>query len=373
MMITDVKPTTVNMPFSEDFSSSLGSHSGTTRTIVEVFTDQGIVGIGETLRGDATRRLIEKITPDVIGLDPFDLEQMYKKLKMIPFFYGYTGFAAIAAIEMACWDIMGKQADVPLAKLIGGQVKNEIDITGLLTSNPQPGESKIDAVLRVANHITKEYGFTTLKLKGSSDWKSDVDIMHALADSLGDTVKLRVDPNWAWTPQESFFAAKALLDIPLEWLEDPTEGIEGMARVRRDFPILMATNMCAVKLDDVAPAFKAGAVDVILGDPHKWGGIYPTMKLAAACEILHLGMGLHSGGELGISTAAYLHIVSSTPVINYAIDSLYYLMEDDLITERLTIKDGKIRLPDGPGLGVELDREKFEKYAALNKKEGDCS
>jgi glucarate dehydratase len=373
MKITDVKPTTVNMPYSESFSSSIGSRSGTTRTIVEVFTDRGIVGIGETFLGELTRRLIEKITPDVIGLDPFDLEHIYKKLKMTPFFYGYTGFAAIAGIEMACWDIMGKQTNTPLSKLIGGQIKDRIDITGLLTSNTQPGESKIDAVSRVANHIRNTYGFTTLKLKGSRDWRSDVEIMRALADVHGDKVKLRVDPNWAWTVQESFYAVKALLDTPLEWLEDPTEGIEGMARLRKDFPILLATNMCVVKFDEVPPAFRAGAVDVILGDPHKWGGILPTKKLAAACEILHLGMGLHSGGELGISTAAYLQIVASTPVINHAIDSLYYLLEDDVITEPLIIEEGKIRLPEGPGLGIDLDREKLEKYAALNEKEGDYS
>ena len=181
MKITDVKPITVNMPYSESFSSSIGSRSGTTRTIVEVFTDQGIVGVGETFLGELTRRLIEKITPNVIGSDPYDLEQMYKKLKMVPFFYGYTGFAAIAGIEMACWDIIGKKTDTPLSKLIGGQMKESIEITGVLTSNTQPGESKTEAVSRIANQLMGEYGFTTLKLKGSRDWRSDVEIMQTLA------------------------------------------------------------------------------------------------------------------------------------------------------------------------------------------------
>ena len=371
MKITEIKATTVNVPFSETFSSSVGSHNGTTRTIVEVDTDEGITGLGETYRGDITRRLIEKISPTIIGTDPFELEQLCSNLKMIPYFYGYVGFAAIAGIEMACWDAIGKKTKASLSKLLGGRARDQIEITGVLTSNAAAGETKTEAVVRSADLLSSVFGFTTLKYKGSEDWRSDVEAMVRLAESHGARAKLRIDPNGAWSVQDSLQAAKALLNIPLEWLEDPTERIEGMARLRREFPILLATNMCVVKFDDVAPAIREGAVDVILGDPHKWGGILPTKKLAAVCEAFQLGMSLHSGSELGISTAANLHIAASSPVISYAIDSLYYLLKDDIITESFEIANGRIPVPEGPGLGIDLDREKFEKYTDLNRRDGD--
>jgi glucarate dehydratase len=128
--------------------------------------------------------------------------------------------------------------------------------------------------------------------------------------------------------------------------------------------------MCVVRWEDLAPAARLNAVQVIHGDIYKWGGIAITKNLAAHCEAFGLGMNLHSGGELGIATAAHLAIAASTPVLSSAIDSMYYLHDDDII-EPLPFEGGCLTVPDGVGLGVEVDEDKLAHYTALNAREGD--
>jgi glucarate dehydratase len=145
-----------------------------------------------------------------------------------------------------------------------------------------------------------------------------------------------------------------------------------MSQVRAKIRIPLCTNMCVVRFEEFAPAMRLQAVDVIHGDVYKWGGIAATTALAAHCETFGLGMNLHSGGELGIATAAHLAVVSSTPVLSRAIDSMYYLHEDDIV-EPLVLRDGKLKVPGGPGLGVVVDEEKLAHYAAVNAREGDLT
>jgi glucarate dehydratase len=106
---------------------------------------------------------------------------------------------------------------------------------------------------------------------------------------------------------------------------------------------------------------------------HKWGGVLATRRLGALCETFGLGMNMHSGGELGISTACHLHVAAAMPEIRYAIDSMYYLLADDIIAERHVFADGQFAAPSGPGLGVTLDEAKLERYAALHAQQGDDS
>ena len=186
------------------------------------------------------------------------------------------------------------------------------------------------------------------------------------------TIDLRVDPNAAWSVPDSIRAGIALEELDLEYLEDPCIGIEGMSQVRAKVRIPLCTNMCLVRFEDFAPAVRLGAVDVVHGDVYKWGGIAPTKALAAHCETFGLGMNLHSGGELGIATAAHLAIVASTPVLSRAIDSMYYLHSDDII-EPLTLRGGRLTVPTGPGLGVTVDEDKLHHYAEVNAREGDLT
>ncbi|GAA0931887.1 mandelate racemase/muconate lactonizing enzyme family protein [Pseudonocardia zijingensis] len=374
MKITDVDVQVVNLPLTNPFTSSFETKTGETRTIVRVRTDEGVTGWGETMWGRPVAELVRRLAADLVGTSPFALEAFHRRQHMVPFFHGYLGYAAIAALDVACWDVIGKATGQPLTDLLGGPVRTEVPITALITRADASGASAADLPARLAEHaarVVAEGGFTAVKLKGTVDVEGDVRVLRALRAALPD-VKLRVDPNAAWSVPDSVRAGIQLEELDLEYLEDPCVGIEGMSQVRAKVRIPLCTNMCLVRFEDFAPAMRLGAVDVVHGDVYKWGGIAATKALAAHCETFGLGMNLHSGGELGIATAAHLAVVASTPVLSRAIDSMYYLHADDVI-EPLVLDAGKLQVPTGPGLGVVVDEDKVAHYAAVNAREGDLT
>ncbi|MBO0867283.1 MAG: hypothetical protein J2P15_01845 [Micromonosporaceae bacterium] len=373
MRITDLKVWVVNAPLTVAFQSSFERRSGTTRTVLRLETDTGLVGWGETFRGDPTARIIELHRDQIVGRSLTELGQLRTELRMTPFFYGYLGYAAIAGIEMAYFDLLGKQSGLSVADLLGGAARERVPVTGLVTRGLVAAEgekARPEAIAAAAEQLVDERGFGTVKLKGSTDAADDVGLVGAIRRRLAG-IGLRIDPNAAWSVTDSITAAHRLEEYDLEYLEDPCPGVEGMARVRANTRIPLCTNMCVVRLEEVVPAVRLGAVDVIHGDVHKWGGIDATRRLAALCEGFGLGMNLHSGGELGISTACHLQVAAALPEINYAIDSMYYLVADDIITEPFVVADGSIEVPGGPGLGVTVDEEKLAHLAKQHDIDGD--
>ncbi|MEV6643729.1 enolase C-terminal domain-like protein [Amycolatopsis sp. NPDC051371] len=374
MKITEVDAWVVNLPLTNPFTSSFETKTGETRTVVRLRTDTGVTGWGETMWGRPVAELVRKLGAELIGRSPFELEAFHRRHHMVPFFHGYLGYAALAALDVACWDLMGHVTGQSVTDLLGGRVRDEVPITALVTRADAPGASGRELAQGLAEHAAKvvaQGGFTAVKLKGTTDVRGDVAIMRELRRALPD-VELRVDPNAAWSVPDSIRAGLALEELDLEYLEDPCVGIEGMAQVRAKVRIPLCTNMCVVRFEEFAPAVRLGAVDVIHGDVYKWGGIAATKALAAHCETFGLGMNLHSGGELGIATAAHLAVVASTPVLSRAIDSMYYLHEDDIV-EPLELTGGRLRVPSGPGLGVTVDEDKLAHYAGRNEREGDLT
>jgi glucarate dehydratase len=372
MRIADLQIWTINIPYKMPFQSSLGSRTGTTRTVIRLTGDNGLEGWGETFRGSPTAAIIERQRDIVIGWNPYDLEKLRKTFRMTPFFYGYVGYAALAAIEMACFDLIGKETGNALSALIGGSMREAVEVTGVATPGLLPPGSAVtpDTIAGATSEFRDRYGFSAIKLKGSSDARRDLEYLKAIRQRLPD-VGLRVDPNGAWPVADSILVGRELLPLDLEYLEDPCTGLEGMARVRQSVAIPLCTNMCVVRLEEFAPAVRLGAIDVIHGDVYKWGGVIAVKRLAALCDAFGLGMNLHSGGELGLATACHLQLVAATPEICYAIDTVYYLMADDIIEQPFRIENGRMAVPSAPGLGVSVDMDKLEHYARIHAAEGD--
>lgn len=370
MRITDLDLWVVNVPLTTTFQSSFDKRNGTTRTVLRLTTDTGLIGWGETFRGSPTAALIERYRDLIIGRDPHQLERLRADLRMTPFFYGYLGYAAVAGLEMACLDLIGKAGGLSLANLLGGAIRDRIRISGLVTRGLVEGPPTPASVADAAEEVTASGGFRTLKLKGSPDAESDVRLVAALRDRLPEA-RLRIDPNAAWSVPDSIAAARRLVPLDLEYLEDPCDGLAGMARVRQASGILLCTNMCVVRLEEFAPAVRLGAIDVIHGDVHKWGGVDATRRLAALCGAFGIGMNLHSGGELGISTACHLQVAAATPELTFDADSMYPLLSDDIITTPFALSGGALPVPDGLGLGVEVDLEKLQHYADRHAVAGD--
>jgi glucarate dehydratase len=214
-----------------------------------------------------------------------------------------------------------------------------------------------------------EYGFTAIKLKGGvvppEEEMAAIEALHAAFPNH----PLRLDPNAAWSPQTSVKVACGLAGI-LEYLEDPTPGIAGMAEVAAQAPMPLATNMCVVAFDQLAPAVAAGAVKVVLSDHHYWGGLQRSRLLAGICDTFGLGLSMHSNSHLGISLAAMVHLAAATPNLTYACDTHWPWKTEDVVKPGvLSIRDGSVAVPATPGLGVELDRDAL---AALHEQYVRC-
>jgi glucarate dehydratase len=234
------------------------------------------------------------------------------------------------------------------------------------------GEDSPERILERAKQLVNQHGFKVFKFKGGV-YPPDEEL--AAVQRLQETFPgspLRWDPNAAWSVETTIKVGRKLLqrNIELEYLEDPTWNLEGMSKVRKSVPITLATNMCLVSYDQLAPGIRLGSVDVILADVHYWGGLRENQRMVAVCDAFQLGVGLHSDRELGISTAAMLHLAASTPSLTYAIDSHYHDQVDDIITTPFKYQQGHFAVPTGPGLGVEVDWDKVERYNRLFKQEG---
>jgi glucarate dehydratase len=381
MKISRIEVTVVNVPFVAPIRWSGGANADWTRLIIQMHTDDGLCGLGETLGGTVTKALIEtEIAAMFLGEDPFDLERMLSKATFVPLYYGKCGHCAVAGLELACWDLMGKAVNRPLCQLLGGRLREEIPFAAYLYYRNADGQGRgaIDSVADMvgrAEEMVAAHGFTTLKYKGGvKEPEEEIETLFALREAFP-SAKLRYDPQAIYSPATSIRIGKRIETLDLEYYEDPCWGNEGMARVRERVGIPLATNMCVIDLDGVAVGLRMKSIDVVLGDIFEWGGISKLKKLEAACDIFQLNLNFHSAGELGIGTAAYLHLAASVPALPHALDTHVLELAGDVIKPGvITLSEtGTMRVPSGPGLGVALDADRFAAAAEAHLRQGDKS
>lgn len=371
MKIIDIKATPVTVPAEAPWRWSMGIETGTTRTIIELVTDEGITGIGETYGGARTEEALNTAKPFVVGLDPFETGILQYRLGVFGISYETNVPPFVrSGIEMACMDAMGKALGRTVASLLGGAVRDRVQVASYLfyrhasEDGKHPAVDSAETILDRANELFERNGHRVHKLKGgvltpAEEYRA----LRLLRDRFPDD-PLVWDPNAAWSVETTIRIGRRLLvdGFDLQWLEDPTSWLEGMSQARASVEIPFATNMCLIGPDQLAPGIRMRSVDVILADVHYWGGFRANQKMAAVAEAFNVGVGMHSDRELGISTAAMVHLACAIPNLNYAIDSHYHDQVDDVITTPWVYRDGAFELPSGPGLGVELDRDKLDFY-----------
>lgn len=362
---------------------SFGVEPGLTRTIVELVTDEGLIGLGESNGGRALAEAVLAARPLYLGMDPLDVSRLAKRFSIYRVTSEQMAYSAQmklagAAIEMACWDIVGKALGKRCGDLWGGIDRETVEFTAYEfyryeTLENQGSYSDPQFVAEHTLEWLETYGFRDVKLKnGVLDPEIEVDTVRRIRETCGPRVRnIRVDPNQAWSVETSIRTLRKLDQFDLEFCEDPTWGIEGMSLVRRSIPVPLATNMCCISFEQIPLVVRTRALDVILGDMHFWGGPIALTQLAKICDTFNIGMSMHSDRELGISTAAILHFAAASPTVSHAIDSHLLDQSDDIITRPFEFKDGCLRVPEGPGLGVDLDREKLDRYHAMYLDRGD--
>ncbi len=375
MKIVDLRVRTVAIPTNAMLRHNTGVHPGyLMRTILELITDEGIVGLGEVGGGDQRGALL-RLKPRLVGMDPFQLEEI--KLKVLRSIYYLSNARLYGAIEIACLDIQGKACGIPMHQLIGGKLRDEIPLIAyLFWRYDRPGGGDDTCAEDLADYcveLKETLGIKAMKLKaGVLEPMEEARVLKLCREKLGDDFGLRIDPNGVWSVATAVRIGRQLEGIDLQYYEDPAWGLEGMRAVREQVRIPLATNMYPNKFDDLGPAIRLNGIDIILTDLHYWEGPRGVKDLCAVCRTFNLGVAMHSGAEFGVELAAMLHTASTIPTMNMPGDAHYHYLEDDIIVGgKMPYIEGSIRVPDGPGLGVELDEDKMETYERFYDEKGD--
>lgn len=377
--ITGIIATTVSVPLEAALRHANGAHWGRfVRTIIEVTTDAGLVGLGEMGGGgQSAEAAFKALEYYLVGHDVFELEALRFKIANPTAGLYNNRTQLLAAVEFACLDIIGKALGIPVHALLGGKLRDAIPFASYLffrfgvDENCKHEVRTPEQLVDQARDLKQKHGFTTHKLKGGV-FPPDHELAcyRALAKAFP-TDSLRFDPNAVWSIEESVRFGRAIRDLNNDYFEDPTWGLNGMRQVRSQVPMRLATNTVVVNFEQLATNARDPACDVILLDTTFWGGIRPCVKAAAVCEALQIGIAVHSSGELGIQLATMLHLGAVLPNLTFTADAHYHQLVDDVIVGGpMKYEDGAILVPSGPGLGVVLDRDKLQRYADLFRKLG---
>ena len=368
------------------------------RSIVEIETSDGRVGIAETYGDEPMVKVLEQARALVMGLSPFDLNVMEENVRAaikpghkadgsVQFELAPGSHTAknadkvISAMEVAMLDLQGQMLGLPVCDLLGGAVRSAVPYSAYLfykyaehAGQPYAPDAWGEAVtpeqiVKQAQRMVALYGFKSIKLKGGV-FPPDQEIaaMKALAKAFPG-VPLRLDPNANWSLATSIAAAKELDDL-LEYYEDPAPGQEAMAELAKHCRAPLATNMCVTTMEEFRRNASTHAVKILLSDHHYWGGLRATASLARMCSVFGMGMSMHSNSHLGISLMAMTHAAAAIPNLTYACDTHYPWQEEEVIKGgRIAFHEGSVKVPTAPGLGVELDRAQLEK---LHQQYLDC-
>jgi glucarate dehydratase len=393
--------------------SSYGLHAPfALRTIVELTTDSGLTGIAETYGGDGPLAGLEAVRPRVTGMDPFQLAGLWRDLSaaaereaaaarggrsqtyLVPGENPLDRHArTFAVIEIACLDLIGKATGKPVCDVIGGRVRDRVSFSAYLfykhggggglgddAREDEYGEVlSAEACVGECKQMIAQYGFREIKLKGGVlDPAIEIESIRALRREFGVACPLRIDPNCAWSVDTSIEVGHALQEELSGggYLEDPCATLDGMGEVRRrllaeDNHTPQASNVAVTCFADVPRAKELDAVQIVLSDPHYWGGMRNVQQLSHLTGVLGMGLSMHSNSHLGVSLMAMTHVAAACPNLTFACDTHYpWQTEKDEVVEggRVKFVEGCVPIPDKPGLGVDLDydqvargRERYQK------------
>ncbi|MGI9117820.1 MAG: mandelate racemase/muconate lactonizing enzyme family protein [Gaiellales bacterium] len=357
MQIASVRAIPVNIPFVAPYRFAYGSIASLTKTLVEVTTDDGVVGWGEAADGDRSVA-ITALAPRVIGLDPLDLDAV--EAACVPGF-AYSPWADVlgarrsfAAIELALWDIRGKVEGRPLCDLLGGAVRTEVPLTEYFSYRfpgpGHPGESSPLDVARECARLIEQFDARSFEGKvGTVGEGEELTMVREIRAAIGDR-PLRLDANGSWTVPTARRLIPRFEEFAIDQWEEPVEGYEDLAAIRD-----VTARPLSSHVPDLPLARALGVPDVIVTNLNEAGGVRRTVQFVRACQAAGIGFRFHSG-ETGVASTAYLHVTAAVDWIDDASQTLFRWYADDVIAGGPHVpRGGSVPVPTGPGLGVEVD------------------
>lgn len=367
MKITNIKVTHVNVPFDAPFWWTAGLYAGASKSIIEVDTDEGIVGLGEAPWWHFGEVIKSDITPALIGADPLDLADCESRCVPPYQITANTGESASSvaygAVEIALWDIRAKYFDLPLYQLLGGAVRKDIPFSEYFSFRPKNGdaggEMTPEAIVDYCLRMQAEHGSTIFEGKLIlGDPELEIKTVRLLRDALGEKAQIRLDSNMQYSLTTARWLLRELEPYNIRNYEDPVATFEEMAALRQHSIIPFSTH-----IPDLKRAVALGAPDYFVCNFAALGGVSKTLKFIAACEEMGKGFWCYSN-DLGIMTAAYLHVSAATPHITEASQSLFRWQIGDVIKGGpFKQTNDTVRVPEGLGLGVELDQTAMCRWA----------
>jgi len=352
LQIVAVRHWKVAMPFHTPLQWGSGTRPAATRLVVEVRLAGGVVGYGETicLLEFIEPVLVQTIMPIALQHRACDVERFTRHVLGAGYYHHKrAAVMALAAVEMAMWDALGHVSGQPLHTLWGGLYRDRVPVSAYLFGTDAQRLS--DAAKGFLDQ-----GYGSFKVKIGMDPVSDISNVQAVRQAVGGR-DLRADVNGAWTPGTARRMLERLRPYDLQYIEQPLEldDLLGHAQLRAVQPVPVALDESAYTLADVSNIVRMAAADVILLDPHEMGGLWQTLKAAAIAEAAGIPVTLHSGGELGLSQAAYIHLAASMPNMTVSMDSERAYLLGDIVKNPPVLRDGCFELPQEPGLGVVID------------------
>lgn len=369
MQITSVDATPVKVdiePRAEPFGVAPYVAGYTTfeeilRLVVRLETDDGVVGWGETTVGPepnfAMAAIEHVVAPAAIGREVWEIEGFLEG-----FDYPYMDVRPyVAGVEMAMWDALGKTKGLPLHQLFGGKRADELPVAYCL------GITDAEEAAAQARWASEE-GFEVIKTKGGLDVDGDVERLVAMDEAVDGDLEFRLDGNQTMSFGEAVETAARLEDagVYLQYFEQPlrVDNLGGYKRLRQRLRTPIGVNEDAYHDRNLFELVREDAIDAAVVDLIPVGGLLPTKKLMGLADEADLSVAHHSSFDLGIKTAAVLHFVAASPVMDLPPDRANYSLARDVIEDRFAVTDGCMTVPEGPGLGVSVSRETVEELRA---------
>ncbi|MEN0140269.1 MAG: mandelate racemase/muconate lactonizing enzyme family protein [Rhodococcus sp. (in: high G+C Gram-positive bacteria)] len=371
MKITEIKTTPINIPLELGYVWSVGVNQGFSKTIIEVFTDDGFVGLGEAQSYEHAKLIDEVIAPRLIGVDPFDLAAAERLC--LPEWQSARNIdddsltRAFGGVEIALWDIKAKALGVPLAHLLGGAVRTEVQFSEYFAYR-ENGENSIQDVVDYCLRKREEHGSTVFEGKvGFQDALTDIRLVTALREALGEEATIRLDANYGWSLLTARRLVKELEPLNISNIEDPVLGYENMAQLRQHTTIPFSTHEV-----NLPHAVAVGGPDSFVANIAVLGGIGGTLRFVHAVDVMGKDFWFYSG-DSGIMTAAYIHLTAALPSIRNPHQSLLRWQTMDVIEGGgFRPHNDVIALPQGPGLGVRIDPDRLAECHQHFLEHGPC-
>ena len=373
MKIKKIEPKVVSQQLKEPFHFSQWEYQSRTICLVKITTDDGNYGWGEGYGpANLVKAGIEFFTPFILDMNALDHEVVWQQRYLRSLDYARKGvlLAALSAIDIALWDIKGKHFDLPVSSLLGGRKSEFIKpyATGLYFSN---GDDLKDKLVQEA--ITyKEQGFKGIKMKVGLGIAKDVEYVSAIKKAIGDEVELMIDSNHAYSLKEALQLCNKLKDLDISWFEEPVspEHYDSYRWLREKTNIPIAGGECEYLRYGFLQLFQNKSVDIAQPDICAAGGITEVKKIGALANTFGVELIPHSWGT-GVALHAALHLISNLdpipgrmfqPAPWMELDRTENALRDVLTEPLIIVRDGMLKVPKKPGLGVDVNEEILSKY-----------